>query len=89
MIKFTPATLVSPSIGTRVDIWGPGAASLDVDYHLKPTSPCVNAGETSLLPADVADLDLDGNVTEALPYDLEGHPRLVGASVDVGAYEVQ
>jgi len=44
------------------------------DFRLMPGSPAIDAGETSLLPLDLL-LDLDGN------------PRVVGAHVDVGAYE--
>ncbi|RKY11264.1 MAG: hypothetical protein DRP82_07670 [Planctomycetota bacterium] len=52
------------------------------DYHLKDTSPCIDAGDNSLLPSGV-DKDLDGN------------PRIVDgdndgtATVDIGAYEKQ
>lgn len=44
------------------------------DYHLLPTSPCVDAGSPTV-------------VTSAL--DAEGKPRLYGATVDVGALEWQ
>ena len=46
------------------------------DYHLKDTSPCIDAGVNSLLPSGV-DKDLDGN------------PRIVNGTVDMGAYEKQ
>jgi len=46
------------------------------DYHLKDTSPCIDAGDNSLLPSGV-DKDLDGN------------PRIVNGTVDIGAYEKQ
>jgi parallel beta-helix repeat protein len=41
------------------------------DYHLPPTSPAVDAGQT--LPQ--------------VPVDIEGNPRPAGASSDIGAYE--
>ncbi|RKY14799.1 MAG: hypothetical protein DRP82_03210 [Planctomycetota bacterium] len=46
------------------------------DYHLKDTSPCIDAGDNSLLPSG-ANKDLDGN------------PRIVNGTVDIGAYEYQ
>jgi hypothetical protein len=43
------------------------------DFRLRPTSPAINAGVNNLLS----------------PVDLAGNPRLVGANVDLGAYEHQ
>jgi len=50
-------------------------APLDGDYHLRPHSPAINAGDSTVagLPAT----------------DLDGNPRIVGSAVDVGAYEFQ
>jgi len=45
------------------------------DYHLQAASPCINAG-TNDAPS-LPDTDKDGN------------PRIVGAAVDMGAYEWQ
>ena len=52
------------------------------DYHLKDTSPCIDAGDNALLPSGV-DKDLDGNqrITDG---DNDGT-----ATVDIGAYEYQ
>ena len=47
---------------------------LDSAYHLQTNSPCIDAGDSS---SDVGATDLDGR------------PRIVGASVDVGAMEFQ
>ncbi|MEY4918258.1 MAG: hypothetical protein RL616_2171, partial [Verrucomicrobiota bacterium] len=44
------------------------------DYHLSGTSPCINAGNNSFM-----------SVTN----DLDGNPRMVGGTVDIGAYEFQ
>ena len=39
------------------------------------------------MPSDTADLDGDGNTTEAIPFDITGRSRVLGTSVDVGAYQ--
>jgi hypothetical protein len=70
----------------------PGVRSIegewvDGDYHLQATSSCIDAGNDGALPADVADLDGNGNVTEPLPVDLDGTARIQGSHVDMGAYE--
>ena len=72
------------------------------DFHLQPGSPCIDAGDSNSVPADMADLDGDGNNAERLPRDIEGRPRFIddpctadtgnpGAPaapvVDIGAYE--
>jgi len=59
------------------------------DLHLQSSSPALNVGNNTLLPLDTADLDGNGNTTEPLPLDLDGNPRIVGSTVDMGAYEVQ
>ena len=52
------------------------------DYHLQAGSPCIDAGDSSAVPADVADLDDDGDTTEQLPFDLDGNTRLVESTWD-------
>ncbi|MCL1921347.1 MAG: hypothetical protein FWG50_09775 [Kiritimatiellaeota bacterium] len=42
------------------------------DFHLRPGSPCLNAGDNTAMPGD---------------YDLDGHKRIIGDTVDMGAYE--
>lgn len=68
------------------------------DLHVRPGSPCIDAGDNGLLPADIADLNGNGDTAETLPYDLSGAPRRMddvaadtGSGtppiVDMGAYE--
>ena len=59
------------------------------DDGLKPKigSPIIDAGDADKLPSDTADLDGDGDTTEAIPFDIRGRSRALGTSVDVGAYE--
>lgn len=58
------------------------------------SSPAIDAGKNTSLPADSLDLDGDGNLLEALPIDNAGSPRVwdtgegsPGGTVDMGAYE--
>jgi len=62
-------------------------------------SACVDAGSNAALPADLADLDGDGDLSELLPVDFRGHIRVQDvvllpgqphdptAVVDMGAFE--
>lgn len=61
------------------------AAALDL--RLQSGSPCVNSGANADLGLDVLDLDGDANVSEALPFDLEGKARTQNTVLDMGAYE--
>lgn len=78
---------------------GNPATFADNDYRLPPLSPCVDAGDASLLWTDLADRDGDGDLLEALPRDLAGAPRriddpltpdsgpAVAPALDLGAFE--
>jgi len=50
------------------DFWVEG------DYHLLPTSPCIDAGDPNF-------------VAEPNETDLDGNPRVIGDYIDMGAYE--
>ncbi|MBO6574293.1 MAG: T9SS type A sorting domain-containing protein [Rhodothermales bacterium] len=61
--------------------------TLDDDYTPNSHSAGLDWGSNGLIPSDVADLDSDGDIDEAIPLDLNGNPRILGAQVDVGAFE--
>ncbi|UCC30074.1 MAG: hypothetical protein JSU86_17985 [Phycisphaerales bacterium] len=79
------------------DIPGTG----DDDLRLSLCSPTIDAGNNTAVPADVHDLDDDGDVDEPIPFDRDGNPRFVDDAwiqdtgdgtppiVDMGAYEFQ
>jgi len=50
------------------------ADPFDGNYHLRPHSPCINAGDNAAVPPSVTT-------------DLDGRPRIIGRAVDMGAYE--
>jgi predicted outer membrane repeat protein len=51
------------------------------DFRLQPGSPCVDAGTNA--PYDA------GNTAYGVTTDLDGNPRIVNGTVDMGAYEYQ
>jgi VCBS repeat-containing protein/predicted outer membrane repeat protein len=69
------------------------------DLRLGETSPAIDAGDNSRVPADIFDLNNNGNTTEPLPYDIAGNSRFVDIPeivdtgvgtapiVDMGAFE--
>jgi hypothetical protein len=61
------------------------------DFRLKYISPCLNNGDLSDVPDDVADLDGDTYTDDPIPYDAGGETRQVNSPdcIDVGAFECQ
>jgi len=66
---------------------------LEGDCRLLSVSPCVDAGDNTGVPDDIADLDGDANTAESTPGDLDYYLRFVDGDsngtdiVDMGAYE--
>ena len=94
LVGIAPHFIRDPSDGG--DGWGdsPETPSVDEsanndygDLRLRVDSPARDEGDNALLPPDTFDLDADGNVSERLPIDLAGNPRIQGGIVDIGAYE--
>ncbi|MFH1748119.1 MAG: right-handed parallel beta-helix repeat-containing protein [Planctomycetota bacterium] len=59
------------------------------DYHLMPFSPCIDAGDTTAVPADLF-VDLDGlgrRLDHAWTADTGVPVGLIPVTVDMGAYE--
>ncbi|MCU0463692.1 MAG: hypothetical protein MUF38_03890 [Anaerolineae bacterium] len=63
------------------------APTTEGNYRLQDNSPAINAGNSAALPADSFDLDGDSDTIELLPLDADRMQRVVGGSVDMGAYE--
>jgi len=57
------------------------------DLRLQADSPATDAGDDSALPADMSDIDGDGDADETFPVDFAGYPRIMGDAVDMGAFE--
>ncbi len=62
------------------------AGTVDDDLRLLQGSPCIDAADAATVPSDGHDLDGDGDVSERVPFDLDGKPRFVDdpASPDTG-----
>ncbi|WP_367390592.1 PKD domain-containing protein [Lewinella sp. LCG006] len=76
------------AIGTNGNITGdprfvsPGGGN----YRLNDNSPAINAGDASLLPTDILDVDGDG-AGETLDVDLDLTERIKVCALDMGAFE--
>lgn len=88
---------VTTATDSNIDGAWPGMRNLSVDplfvnaaahdYRLRSDSPCRNKGDSSRLPSNTADLDLDGQTSLRLTRDLAMNPRVTGSAVNMGAYE--
>jgi hypothetical protein len=58
------------------------------DLHLMPGSALLDLGVADHLPADLADIDDDGDVDEPTPLDLDLLERVVGAAPELGPLEI-
>jgi filamentous hemagglutinin family protein len=65
----------------------PNAASTLQTHALLLGSSALDAGDNAFPPPDVTDINNNGNTTEALTTDQRGQNRIVGAAIDLGAYE--
>jgi hypothetical protein len=79
------------------------AGTEDDDLGLRSGSSCIDAGDNTAVPADIDDLDLDDDLLERIPLDLDGLTRFADDPdtadtgmadlpaypeiVDIGAYE--
>ena len=73
-----------------------GGGNLDLDpmfidpasghYRLGSGTPAADLGNSGAVPADVFDVDQDGDTAEPTP-DLDLATRIVNAAVDIGAFE--
>jgi hypothetical protein len=71
---------------------GPDNVLGNWDDVLIPTAgyPVLNGGNNAAILPDIGDLDTDGvTFGEPTPLDLANQPRVVGSTVDMGAYERQ
>ncbi|MGE0479016.1 MAG: S8 family serine peptidase [Phycisphaerae bacterium] len=81
--------------GGGCDLANWGGNNIDQNPELQPSgsignlSPCIDAGSDALRPPDAADLDDDSNVAEPVPFDIVYESRVLGTSVDMGAFEVE
>ncbi len=72
-VFYNSCTLPAPSSGTANVTADPLFVSEPAaDYHLQPVSPCIDAGDNACMPG---------------LFDLQGHPRLINDTIDIGAYE--
>ena len=74
-----------------IDADGPDdiAGTIDDNLQVSYSSPAINAGTMGGLPADVADLDQDGNTNEDIPLDANSNQRIENEMIDIGAYETR
>ena len=73
------ADLVVDEIPGCRDELGPDglAGTGDEDFRSTSCSEGIDQGDQNLLPADRADIDGDGDITEPIPLDILGRPRVI------------
>ena len=95
-----PGESVDLISGVSTKVENLGGLTVDPTFHNIPTfisvlpgfapdpgSDAVDTADASKLPPDVADLDGDGNTSEALPRDIFGKGRVRNGARDFGASE--
>ena len=103
-------SLIVSNTPTEIVVWGDFRELGDNnetyqinDYHLQPTSPCIDHADNNKVPDDVADLNNNGDTIEPMPMDLDllrrfvndpvaenlgnDSPEYPNIWVDMGAYE--
>jgi parallel beta-helix repeat protein len=60
----------------------PTAVWVSGDYHLRDNSPCIDAGDPGFVPVQTP------NLASLLAVDIDGQPRRIGPSPDLGCDEV-
>ena len=93
-----PSPYFSHSCTSPLPLYGPGNVSDEPqfvdpahgDFHLQPTSPCINSGYNGYLTLTNNEYDTTNifHVT-LLTNDFDGNARVAGGTVDIGAYEFQ
>ena len=73
--------------GGNIDLDPLFVNAVEGDLTLQMSSPAIDAGDQSLLPQDITDLDQDGNTTEIIELDLALNDRVENSDVDMGPYE--
>ena len=71
--------LVSDEIPGYLNELGPDGltGTGDEDFRSTRCSEGIDQGDQTLLPADRADIDEDGDTSEPIPFDLLGNPRVI------------
>ncbi|MBI5865338.1 MAG: right-handed parallel beta-helix repeat-containing protein [Planctomycetes bacterium] len=88
VILVTNSDVEGGFVGQNIIVADPMFANpLNDSFRLVKRSPCVDLSDPAWLPPDWADLDLDGDVAEPLPLDLDLTPRIIGEGPNLGCFE--
>ncbi len=77
--------------GTTIVTGDPNGVTASLQTQaLLPGNPAIDGGSNAQIPADVSDVDNDGNTAEPVPFDQRGpgFNRINGGIVDSGAFEL-